>query len=201
METKKRSLAHICAYLSLAVSITMLVLWCCNVGGFTVVSLDSFVGVIVGLLAIVVTLAIGWQIFNGIEIKTKIEELNIIKERLHTQEKESAKQTNQLNHLIFISLADIEISNKKYMMAFSYLMTSLEATMALDNPVNVDAILIRMEHVVSEIQQGTYCTDMEDIQESNNSIRKSQLFDMIKSKYEQIYTDFTTKIKVKNDKE
>jgi hypothetical protein len=197
---KKWNFAHLCAYLSLAISITMLVLWCCNVGGFTVVSLDSFVGVIVALLAIVVTLAIGWQIFNGIEIKTKIEELNIIKERLHTQEKESAKQTNQLNHLIFVSLADIEISNKKYMMAFSYLMTSLEATMALDNPVNVDAILIRMEHVVSEIQQGTYSTDMEDIQESNNSIRKSQLFDMIKSKYEQIYTDFTTKIKVKNDK-
>ena len=75
MKTKKNSFAHICAYLSLAISITMLVLWCCNVGGFTVVNLDSFVGVIVALLAIVVTLAIGWQIFNSIEIRNKIESL------------------------------------------------------------------------------------------------------------------------------
>ena len=71
---KKWSFAHICAFLSLAISVTMLVLWCCNVGGFTVVSLDSFVGVIVALLAIVVTLAVGWQIYNRIDFKNRIKE-------------------------------------------------------------------------------------------------------------------------------
>ena len=73
---KKWSLAHICAYLSLAISVTLLVLWCCDVGGFTVVSLDSFVGVIVALLAIIVTLAIGWQIYNSIELNERIKKLN-----------------------------------------------------------------------------------------------------------------------------
>lgn len=88
---RKCSFAHICAYLSLAISITMLALWCCNVGGFEVVSLDSFVGVIVTLLvtllAIIVAVAIGYQIYNGIEVKNKIEELNILKEKINKQEK------------------------------------------------------------------------------------------------------------------
>lgn len=197
---KKCSFAHICAYLSLAISITMLVLWCCNVGGFSAVSLDSFVGVIVALLAIVVTLAIGWQIYNSIEIKHKIEELNIIKEKLHTQEKESKKQSNILNHLIFASLADIEINNKNYVLAFSYLMTSLEYTMSLDNPANTDAILVRMEDLVHQLKEDTVCKFMEDIQDSNNCIRESPLYDMIKTRYEKTYIDFTSKIKTTNDK-
>ena len=110
---KKCSFAHICAYLSLAITITILVLWCSNVGGFTVVSLDSFVGVIVALLAIVVTLAIAWQIYNSFELKAKIEELNVLKTKLFMQEEDSIKQVNQMNQLIFGSLADIELYNNK----------------------------------------------------------------------------------------
>lgn len=72
---KKISFANICACASLFISMVLLVLWCCNVGGFTVVSLDSFVGVIVALLAIIVTLAVAWQIYNAIDIRNKIDEL------------------------------------------------------------------------------------------------------------------------------
>ncbi len=200
MEKKKLSFAHFCAYLSLAVSITMLVLWCCNVGGFSVVSLDSFVGIIVALLAIVVTLTIGSQIYTSIEIKTKIEELNILKEKFNTQEKEYKQQTYKLNHLIFVSLADIEINNKNYALAFSYLMTSLEYTMSLDTPMNIDPVLGRMTIVVSQLKQDTVCKFMEDIQDSNNSIKESQLYDLIKTKYDKIYSDFTAKIKENDDK-
>ena len=46
----------------------MFVLWCCNAGGFSAVSLDTFVGVIVALLAIIVTIVLGWQIFNIFEL-------------------------------------------------------------------------------------------------------------------------------------
>lgn len=200
MKTKKRSLAHICAYLSLAISITMLVLWCCNVGGFTVVSLDSFVGVIVGLLAIVVTLAIGWQIYNSIEIKSKIEELDMLKEKLQIQEQESKTQGKTLNHLIFTSLADIEINNKNYVLAFSYLMTSLESTMSLDNPINTDAILVRMENLVHRVKEDTVCKFMDEIQDSNDCIRESPLYDMIRIRYEKTYADFTAKTKINDAK-
>lgn len=196
-ENKKWSLAHICAYVSLALSITMLVLWCCNVGGFTVVSLDSFVGVIVALLAIVVTLAIAWQIYNSIELKNKIEELNVLKDRFCKQEKDIKIRTNHMSHLIFGSLADIEISNRDYITAFRYLMISLEHSVSLDMPVNIDTIFQRMDLSISEIKQDSLCPVqlMEKIQNSDNKIRKTKCYSIIKNQYEEKYNKFISRVK------
>ena len=194
---KKWSFARFCAYLSLVISITMLVLWCCNVGGFSVVSLDSFVGVIVALLAIITTLSIGWQIYNSIELKAKIEELNVLKGKLFIQEKDNKKRTSQMSLLIFGSLADIELYNNHYMTAFQYLMTSLEYSMSLDTPENINTILYRMNLAISQIPQDASCPaeDMENIQDSDNNIRKSKCYDIIKNQYEDIYRNFISKVK------
>ena len=67
MKKCKIKFSDICAYMALLFSVVTIVLWICNVGGFTVVSLDSFVGVIVALLAIIVTFVTGWQIYNRVE--------------------------------------------------------------------------------------------------------------------------------------
>ena len=200
-ENKKWSFAHFCAYLSLSISIVMLVLWCCNVGGFTVVSLDSFVGVIVALLAIVVTLAIGWQIYNSIELKAKIEELNDLKSRLNKQEKESKEQIFKSDHLVFASLADIEINNENYALAFSYLITSLESTMSLDEPINTNVMLERMELSASKIEQDTSCPSdiLKEIKDYDKTIRKSKCYDMIKTQYEKAYKTFISKVKEDKD--
>jgi hypothetical protein len=199
MEKKKLSFAHFCAYLSLAISITMLVLWCCNVGGFSVVSLDSFVGVIVALLAIVVTLVLGWQIYNSIELKAKIEELNVIKGKLSVQEKDIKIRNSQMSLLIFGSLADIELYNNHYITAFRYLMTSLEYSMSLDTPENINTIFSRMNRSISKIPQDALCPaeNMEYIQDSNKNIRKSKCYDIIKNQYEEIYKSFISKVKQK----
>lgn len=200
-ENKKWSFAHFCAYLSLSISIVMLVLWCCNVGGFTVVSLDSFVGVIVALLAIVVTLAVGWQIYNSIELKAKIEELNDLKSRLNKQEKESKEQTIKTDHLVFASLADIEINSKNYDLAFSYSISSLESAMLLDEPFNITAMLERMELSASNIKQDTACPSdvLKEIKDNDKAIRKSKCYDMIKSQYEKAYKTFISKVKEDKD--
>lgn len=197
MEKKKLSFAHFCAYLSLVISITMIVLWCCNVGGFSVVSLDSFVGVIVALLAIITTLAIGWQIYNSIEIKNKIEELNVLKEKLDKQEIESNVRTNKINLLIFGSLADIELYNKNYIIAFRYLMTSLKYSMSLDTPDNIYTIFDRMNIIISKILQDSPCTseNMKRIQDLDKSIKKSKCYNIIKNQYEEKYDKFISKVK------
>jgi len=194
-KSKKFSFAHICAYLSLVISVTMIALWCCNAGGFKVVSLDSFVGVIVALLAIVVTLVVGWQIYNALELKAKIEELNNLKEKLNIQEKKIAEQSNYANHLVFAALADVELYNKQYLKTFSYSMISLEETLLLDSPKNVEAILERLEISISNMQQGILYNDMKNFHERDNNIRNTQQYYMIKNRYEKIYNDFISKVK------
>lgn len=200
---KKWSCAHICAYLSLAISVTMFVLWCCNVGGFSVVSLDSFVGVVVALLAIVVTLAIAWQIFNSIELKDKIKKMDILKEKLDQHEKVIEERKNISGCLIFGSLADIELYNSNYMSAFRYLMISLEYSMSLDTPGNINNIFNRMDISISKMIQDTSCSagTMGEIQDCDKKIRESKCFDIIKSQYVEKYSKFISKVKVTDDKQ
>ena len=145
MKNDKWCKAHLCAFLSLAISLVLMVLWICNVGGFAVVTLDSFVGVVVALLAIVVTLAIAWQIYSSIELKDKIEELKELKYRLNVQEAENQRQVSHLNCLVFGSLAETEISRSNYISAFGYLMVSLESDMSLDIPQNAITILEKIK--------------------------------------------------------
>ena len=198
-ENKKNSIAHICAYSSLAISITMIVLWCCNVGGFKVVNLDSFVGIIVGLLAIVVTLAVGWQIYNSIEIKSKIEELTNLKEKLKTQEEENKKQTNQIRLIIYDDMAENEINRENYIHAFYYLMCSLEYSMSLEKPINIEDTLEKMEKSISRIQQDSICKIYKNIIEVNNRIATSLCYNIIQHRYEKIYNGFILKIKDSNE--
>ena len=198
---KKWSLAHFCAYLSLAISITLLVLWCCNVGGFTVVNLDSFVGVIVALLAIVVTIAIGWQIFNVVDINDKIKKLYILEEKFNKQEKTINQQTKETKHLIML-IYGIEANNEGHPIeAFRYLMASLVCSMQLDKPINAENILNNMMSITNQIKNESVYNHsrIKEIQEYDKKIKASPYYDIIKSRYEDIYKEFNSKVKVGND--
>lgn len=198
---KKWSLAHFCAYLSLAVSVTLLVLWCCNVGGFTVVSLDSFVGVIVALLAIVVTLAVGWQIFNIVDINDKIKKLNVLEEKFNEQEETIGLQTKKSQHLISLLFGLEAHKEKNYVEAFRYYMASLRCSMLLNKPLNVDKLLALNRRIANKIEKGSTC-DLEklnEIREYDKSIRLSQCYDIIKNQYEEIFNTFKSKVNDKHD--
>lgn len=197
---KKWSFAHFCAYLSLAVSITLLVLWCCNVGGFTVVSLDSFVGVIVALLAIIVAFVVGWQIYNSIEIKGKIEELSALKEIINVQEKTIKQETGKSQHLISYILGNEAYKEKRYLDAFRFLMSSLRYSMQLDSPLNVESLLKGLEQINKHLSKENDFepSKTEDISTYNNDIKISSGYNLIKDRYEEIYINFNAKVKVDN---
>lgn len=198
---KKWSFANICAYFSLAISITLITLWCCNVGSFTVVSLDSFVGVIVALLAIIVTSAIGWQIYNSVEIKDKIEKLNILEDKLRTQEETFKQQNYKSQESIYFILGCDSSRDGDYKSAFRFYLLSMEFAMQLKPSSNVEVLLEALEKIVKKIKVGS----IEDrnyiyaIQKSNNAIRSSSGYFFIKNQYEGIYNDFYSKIKGENE--
>ena len=187
----------------------MLGLWCCNAGGFSVVSLDSFVGIIVALLAIVVTLAVGWQIYNSMELKDKIEELNILKEEFQqmqeTIEQSSCSSSANIN-FIWAYVTSKEIgngnSNESDMRIniFKYFLCSLERTLHLKSPIYVEILLKNLEIAVQQIQHGSFFSGniKKDIYEANASIRSTASYKAIEMRYNKIYEDFLAKIK--NDK-
>ena len=48
-------------------------------------SLDTFIGVMVTMVGILVTFAVGWQIINALEIKNKLAEMEKLKMEINSQ--------------------------------------------------------------------------------------------------------------------
>lgn len=197
---KKINHAHICAYLSLAISILIALLWCCNVGGFSVINLDSFVGVIVALLAIIVTLVVGWQIYNSIEVKNKIEKLCQL-ENDFSQYKETTKQQDyKCAEYINILCAYNSINKAKYCDAFICFLKSLcYAIQQTPISSNLDFLFEALKENVEKI--GNESPIAEEYlciaREADKEIRSSTIYPAIKMRYEEIYDILTKKMQKK----
>lgn len=191
---KGNKIASICAYVSLAISVVIILLWCCNVGGFTVVSLDSFVGVIVALLAIVVTLAIAWQIYNAVELKKKVEELFLIKDQYKEQQHSLEQIAYRFHHHIGHIMGS---ANPDRIESFRFLMFSLMNTLQLDQPINVDQLLKRMQRTVKGEQAEVHyeAEYYDSVMDYDQTIRALANYSLIKSRYESIFNQFMAKVK------
>ena len=80
-------------------------------------------------------------------------------------------------------------------------MASLRCSMLLDKPINVDHLLKDLEKVNVVIKDGTMCEfeRLNEIKEYDISLRKSYIYDIIKSRYESTYNDFCSKVKEGNN--
>lgn len=194
MENSKS--AKICAYLSLAISVVLMVLWSCNVGGFEAVNLDTFVGVIVALLAIIVTLAVAWQIYNVIDIKNKIEDLKQLEDNFKKQENSltqlSISTSARMNRLAGMTA----IQGRAMVYAFKYMLGALVLEMQLEKPDNVDYLLRMLELSVKKINPGTKHDrdDYEVVIKLDKEIRSLDNYNLIKGRYEPIYKEFMSKV-------
>ena len=84
---------------SFLIVVSMITMWICEAREICVVELDSFIGVIVALLAIIVTLVLGWQIFNIFELKNKIDEVNELKKQFKEQQNNIQQLTLKNKHI------------------------------------------------------------------------------------------------------
>lgn len=71
----KTKLSIILSIISIVGVLSIWGLWLFGTMKLSVVSLDTFIGVIVALLAIIFTVIIGWQIVNAIEVRDRMEDL------------------------------------------------------------------------------------------------------------------------------
>jgi hypothetical protein len=75
----KKNLSIILSLVALVGVIVLAVVMVCLNVSLANVSLDTFIGVMVTMIGILVTFAVGWQIINALEIKSKLAEIEKIK--------------------------------------------------------------------------------------------------------------------------
>lgn len=190
--------------ISLVGVVAFAVLWICNVRPQSVVSLDSFVGVATGLIGIMVTFAIGWQIFNAMELKSKITELEQLKDRVQNQQEDlmgvayiSRAETCQI-------MATFAIQNGNILLAFQSFQNAVLADVSAPPKyakyTSVDLISLSkiLPHIPScpteaESQQA-YKATIKQIQEIESRIRQAPLFNMIQAQYDAIMSEFYKKV-------
>ena len=95
---------------AIVLCLLVLALWVFEVIPHSVITLDSFIGACVSLLTVIVTLAVGSQIFNIVEVRSIIQEhaqkqvevdklQNQLQNEIHRIERESEYDLNHSMHL------------------------------------------------------------------------------------------------------
>ena len=123
----KEKLILILSILSLVGVLSIWGLWMFGTMKLSVVSLDTFIGVIVALLAIIFTIIIGWQIINTIEIRSWMNQLEQKQNTLIENEKKLAEndrlqslEAYNLHAAICQADADSYVEKKQYVEAFAF---------------------------------------------------------------------------------
>ena len=193
---------------AIALSGVMFVLWCCQAGGFSAVNLDTFVGVIVALLAIIVTFAIGWQIWAAMDMKSNIEKLDSriqevenIREKFKEQEQKMNELHSRAQHFSQLAIAETYKNRGDFVNAFRFYMSSLKCGLRLTKSRNSLPILESMSECANSIVGPINLPEAVQVGIISNDkdIRKTHLFGVVQSRYEQVYSEFKSKVKLNDD--
>lgn len=183
-------------------SVITIILWIITPCKMTATNLDSFIGVAVALLAILVTMLLGWQIYNALEIKEKMSAFETLGSELKQQAQEMNQKYYKMSHLQALTTAHQSASINDYVDAYRWLVTALAYSLSLEEPINVELILSEMALYVELIPSDSPI-DIDLIEEmdyDHNTISQSPLFGTIKTHYMGSYTIFKKKVKIQTNK-
>ena len=130
----KTKLSIILSVVSLIGVLSVWGLWLCESMKFSVVSLDSFVGVIVALLAIIVTIVVGFQIVNSIEVKEEIRQLKERQEIILENEQKFIKLANNSQAGNSSNTAHLYAAKGEYFESFVFFHSALYFAIQADMP-------------------------------------------------------------------
>ncbi len=194
---KKENISILFSILSIICAISVWVLWICNVWKFSVVSLDSFVGVMIAILGILVTFAIAWQIINALELKSKITEIEQLKPELE-------KLESQLLGIASISKAEMgnmlasqAMNQKQLVLAFQYIHKSLLANVLapVEYAIYVSSNLQLLDKITTSLEQEIITKETWEItKKTEKEIREAANFNLIKEQYNTIMSEFYRKV-------
>ena len=194
----KTKLPVILSLISILGVISVWVLWLCESLELAVVSLDTFIGVIVALLAIVVTVAIGYQIINAIEVKDEIKQLKQQQKTVLENERRLAEFANNLQTSISTGDAESYYDNKQYVEAFAFYHTALSFAIRanLPNQMNRMKQISDIVKQISERPTVSYAKLKQQIVLDTEMIRKTASYqNCLGEEYETVMMEFWAKMK------
>lgn len=158
----------------------------------------DYLGIIVSILALMVTTLIGWQVFNAIEMRSVIREFDKLKSKVSAAEvanKSSIKRINDIHEahrLLGLSKDINKMLSERYINAAKSANLYLQADISPTNSDFVSAIsqlerVLELSNVVNKDKVGNFIDMHKELDELYKSIMQHLLSD--KNNLEQLILD------------
>lgn len=200
-QNKKSTWALCLSIAAILLCLFVFVLWALEVIPHCVVKPESFIGACVTLLGVIVTVAVGWQIYNAIEmrqmiklIEEKQESLDESQRKLDAKHDEQNKHTNLIQHIL---IAEMRERDGKYAEAVYYYLGALYNAIDIqEQPDNTDLIFRRIPDCLGKLKSITEIpADMyKDIENIDATVRASKHFNMFQKQYDEWLQEYMSKI-------
>lgn len=195
-QTKTTTWALCLSIIAILLCLLVFALWAFEVMPHSVITPDSFIGACVALLGVIVTVAVGWQIFNAIEIKGKVRTIEQVKAELHRQAHRMEQMYDNACHSHGYVAAEQAASRGDYVEAYRWLVSSLQFSLFMDEPINVMQTLNDMKRFADKIPQRSELDGelYKELQKGHECIVRSKSYSLIKDQYDATFKVFKSKV-------
>lgn len=202
MNNKLTRWAFWLALISIVIDVAIITLWLLQAKTIAIIQLDTFIGVIVALMALLVTIVLGWQIYNAVEIKEKLISIRSLQDEQKQlkNELEQARQAihkanvhNAFYHSTMMGLGAMD--TKDYVTAFRFLINALKLSLQADEPIDLRATVLNLLECAKAIKHGEKLSKIryDEIVETDKAIRKSKWYSLCREDYDEVYSIFLSK--------
>lgn len=198
------------ALIAFTISITMMILFFVKVSPNSVVDATTFIGVIAAFIGISVTLLIGYQIYNAVEIKNRLNEITALQSEIETIKQKTNTQQNELYEAIHILQSrDPQLRNTYNPNVFLHFLAAIPFSLSLPEKKDgykflLDELEEDMMHIVlPSFGSGTKevfengVKELKDLyKETDEEIRRHKNYILIKERYEDLMNKFDTRLSI-----
>lgn len=202
MNNKLTRWAFWLSLIAIVMSGALIALWLFKAKTIAIIQLDTFIGVIVALMALLVTIVLGWQIYNAVEIKEKLISIKSLQEeqlQLKNEIDQARKNIHTANihnafyHSTMMGLGAVD--TRDYMTAFRFLINALKLSLQADEPIDLRATVLNLLECAKAIKHGEKLSKIryDEIVETDKAIRKSKWYSLCREDYDEAYSIFLSK--------
>ena len=194
---KKLAVTSIILSIIACIAIGVVVIYIiCAQGGIEMSLGEGVIGIIVALLALIVTIILGWQIYTAIDIKEKIAAIDELQDKQNSQEHRMEQMYYNTCRIIGCAMAALG-PGEGSVHSFRWLLSALAASLKMDKSIDVEKLLSDIRKQVKAIKSDTIIEEkyINEINEFNRSIRESAHYTCFASTYEAIYQEYEQKVK------
>ena len=187
----KKNISIILSILALVIVSILGVLFVAKDLSLSELDLDTFVGVMVAMIGILVTFAVGWQIINALEIKGKLAEIEKIKADINEQREQMHELAESTKHESMLIRAQEFYRCGDFINATICSMESLLHCLPLKVPSNIHLVMQTTKTFMMSVNEFATEEQKNEILRLDEAIREAKNYTFISKDYEYMWEHFS----------